>query len=117
MAKKNVVLSGDYKGEIEFKNNKKGLVICGSFGKKKYINKETTESYEVVGEESKKSLGSGVVRGVAGAILFGGIGAIAGASSAKTQSSYTVSIIFKDGTKCLCDLDGDMFKNLVTVLY
>ena len=117
MAKTNIVIAGDYKGEIEFKNKKKGLKICGSFGKKTYINKETVESYEVVGEESHKSASSGIARGLVGAALFGGIGAIAGASSAKKKGTHTVSVVFKDGTKCLCELDDDMFKNLITVLY
>ena len=117
MAKSNIVVAGDYKGEIEFKNKKKGLVICGSFGKKTYINKDTIEAFELVGEESHKSLGSGVARGIVGAALFGGIGAIAGASSAKSKTTHTVSIQFKDGTKVLCELDDAMYKNFLTVLY
>lgn len=48
---------------------------------------------------------------------FGGIGAIAGANSAKKNSDYTVSIIFKDGTKALCSLDADNYKALVRIMY
>lgn len=119
MTLKNIVTAGDYKGYIDFKNKKKGLYIYGTFGlgKKTFINKETVERYEVIGEESSQSMGSGIVRGAVGAAVFGGVGAIAGASSAKKKGIHTVSIIFKDGTKCLCDLDDAMFKNLVLVLY
>ena len=119
MTLKNIVTAGDYKGYIDFKNAKKGLYIYGTFGlgKKTFINKETVDHYEVIGEESQTSLGSGVARGIAGAALLGGIGAIAGASSGKKKGLHTVSIIFKDGTKCLCDLDDDMFKHLVTDMY
>lgn len=119
MAAKNIVTAGDYKGYIDFKNKKKGLYIYGTFGlgKKTFINKETVDYYEVIGEEQHKSFGSGVARGIAGAALFGGIGAIAGASSAKAKGTHTVSIVFKDGTKCLCELDDSMFKKFVTVMY
>lgn len=119
MAVKNIVVAGDYKGYIDFKNKKKGLYIYGTFGlgKKTYINKETVQSYEEVGSESEKSLASGLARGAVGGALFGGIGAIAGASSGKNKVSHTVSVVFKDGTKCLCELDNDMFKQLVAVLY
>ena len=30
---------------------------------------------------------------------------------------YRPLLIFKDGTKCLCELDNEMYKNLVAVLY
>lgn len=62
-------------------------------------------------------MGSGVARGAVGAALFGGIGAIAGANSAKNNSDYTVSIIFKDGTKALRSLDADNYKALVRIMY
>lgn len=119
MGVKNTIIAGDYKGYIDYANKKKGLYIYGTFGlgKKHYINKDTVEGYEVTGEESSKSMASGIVRGVAGAALFGGVGAIAGAASAKNKSSYTVSIHFKDGTKCLCELDKDMYQKLVETLY
>lgn len=119
MAVKNVVVAGDYKGYIDFKSKKKGLYIYGAFGlgKKTFINKDTVQSYEVIGEEGQKSMSSGIIKGAVGGALFGGIGAIAGASSGKNKGVYTVSIIFKDGTKCLCELDNEMYKNLVAALY
>lgn len=119
MAVKNVIVAGDYKGFIDFKSQKKGLFIYGAFGlgQKTYINKDTVQSYEVINEENQKSISSGIVKGAVGGALFGGIGAIAGAASGKNKGVYTVSIVFKDGTKCLCELDNNMYKNLVTVLY
>lgn len=119
MAVKNTIIAGDYKGYIDFKNKREGLFIYGTFGfgKKKFINKSTVESYEVVGEEQHRSFGSSVARGVAGAALFGGVGAIAGAASGKNKTHHTVSIVFKDGTKCLCELDDFMYQNLVAIMY
>lgn len=68
-------------------------------------------------QEGNSSMGSGVARGAVGAALFGGIGAIAGTNSAKKNSDYTVSIIFKDGTKALCSLDAGNYKALVRIMY
>ena len=62
-------------------------------------------------QEGNSSMGSGVARGAVGAALFGG------ANSAKKNSDYTVSIIFKDGTKALCSLDADNYKALVRIMY
>lgn len=120
MAAKNMVVAGDYSGFITFKGDKKGLLITENkfFGAKKtFINKSTVDRYELVMQEGSSSMSSGVVRGAAGAALFGGIGAIAGANSAKKSNDYTVSIIFKDGIKALCELDNAMYKCLVTVMY
>lgn len=125
MAIKNVVTAGDYMdGEVTSKG-KKGLLITVSKTlahplrptQKAFVNKDTVESYEVVMDEADKSTGSGVARGAVGGALFGGVGAIAGASSGKSKSVYTVSIVFKDGKRCLCDLDGAMYKQLVQILY
>ncbi|MBQ8614158.1 MAG: hypothetical protein IJ416_08105 [Ruminiclostridium sp.] len=119
MALTNVVTAGDYKGAIMYKNNKKGLYINPplGLGKKPFINKTTVASYEVINQESTKSVASGVARGIVGGALLGGVGAIAGAASAKNKGNYTVSIIFKDGKKCLCELDDFMYKRLVEILY
>ena len=60
----NVITAGDYKGYIDFKNAKKGLYIYGAFGlgKKTFINKDTVDHYEVIGEETNTSFGSSVTR-------------------------------------------------------
>lgn len=120
MGIKNIVVAGDYEDKyVRFKNKKKGLYLDGSFGfgKKVFINKETVDYYEVVGEEEYRSFGSSVARGIAGGLAFGAVGAIAGATSGKNKSTHLVSVVFKDGKRCLCELDHEMFKSFVTVLY
>ena len=117
---KNTVQAGDFKQTyVQFQNRKQGLYLCGAFGmgEKVWINKDTVAFYEVVSEEQHRSFGSGVARGIAGAALFGGVGAIAGASSEKTKGIHLVSIVFKNGKKCLIALDDAMFKNLMAVMY
>lgn len=119
MAKVNIVTAGDYKGDIQFLASKESFCIYppSLFSKKTYINKETVDHYEVIGEESSTSFGSGVVRGAVGAAAFGVVGAVAGAASAKKKGVHTVSIVFKDGTKCLCELDDKNFKHLIEIMY
>lgn len=115
------ILAGDYTGIIEFKL--KENCMCITYGKKifnperKFINKSTVESYEIIEEDGKVSFSSGVIRGVAGAALLGGVGAIAGAASAKKKKKYKVSIVFNDGTRCLCELDKSSFDVLERSLY
>ena len=58
MSVKNMVIAGEYDGKyVQFKNKKKGLYIVGNFGlgKKIFINKETVDYFEVVGEEQYRS--------------------------------------------------------------
>lgn len=119
MAVSNIITAGDYKGYIDYKNKKKGLYIYGAFGlgKKTFINKETVDHYEVIGEEQHQSFGSGVARATIGGVLFGVGGAVAGAASGKKKGLHTVSVVFKDGTKFMCNLDDLMFKHLIETLY
>ena len=121
MAAKNAVIAGDIAGVISYKNRKKGLQIRDPKIFRKdivhYVNKDTVESYEVLVEDSHASFGSGAARGVAGAALLGGVGAIAGAASAKKKSEYLVSIVFKDGKRALCSIDDFYYKTLIELLY
>lgn len=124
MGSKSVTIAGDYQGDIKSIVVKGRPVMCID-GKllstrkkvKKEISKETVESYEVLDESSQTSMASGVARGIIGGALLGGVGAIAGAASAKKKGLHTVSIVFKDGTKSLCQLDDLAYKNLLFHLY
>jgi len=118
----NQVIAGDYKGGvITWKNARKGLLISVPrflIGPKKiFVNKNTVSEWEVVDQSSRKSLISGAARGAAGALLFGGVGAIAGAASGKSKTTYQVSIVFNDGKKALCEIDEKTHKFLLSVLY
>jgi len=118
----NCTVAGDYKnGLIHWDRKKKCLAIHQAFWLRPtiitYINKDTVESYEVVMQEGNPSMTSGVVKGAVGGALFGGIGALAGATSGNKKGIYTVSIVFKNETKCLCELETDMYKKLVQTMY
>ena len=114
------VLAGDWNGPIRYSSPNKCLYIEQKRFIGRYlvfIDKETVTSYEVVNSQSQTSFGSGVVRGTAGAAVFGPIGAIAGAASAKKKSIYTVAINFKDGTRSLIELDDSDYKILMQSLF
>jgi hypothetical protein len=113
------ILAGDYTGIICY-HHKKGIYIDNkkTFKHKlTYVNKDTVEKYEVVNEEVSKSMTDGVVKGAVGGALLGPIGALAGVTSGGNKGLYTTSISFKDGTRCLCDLDNDMYKKLLAAMY
>lgn len=118
----NNATAGDHLGEIKYKNAKKGLYIDEStfFRKKQtFINKETVERYEIVMDDSETTSKGSLAKGVLGAATFGVAGAIVGGGSkkTKTQHRYMVSVIFKDGTKALCELDNQFYEILVKLMY
>lgn len=114
MSAKNTVIAGDYKGKA-VKTSFGRIYIDTLLGKD--ISKKTVENYEVVGQETQKSMGSGIAKGIVGGALFGGVGAIAGAASGKSKIAYTVSIVFKDGKRALCELDEELYKRVLKALY
>lgn len=116
----NYAVAGDHKGQIKFKNMKKGLYIDESKMFRKslcFINKSTVESYELLTSESEQSKKGSLSKGVVGGAVFGIAGAIAGGTSSKTKAKYTVSIVFTDGTKALCELDSQYYNVLLRLLY
>jgi hypothetical protein len=109
------------------------------------INKETIESYKVIDTientvtqtsgtstgKSRKGTTSMAVRGVVGGVLFGPVGAVVGASTAKRKSkvstsstsvttatrTFKVEIVFKEGSTVLLQLDEVGYDNLLVALY
>ena len=142
---KNTVVAGDYKeGFVRMdikvtKDNKiyivkpRGffagigvlfLAICTvgislfftSRNRKIQINKNTVDSYELIGEESQTSATSAVARGAVGAALLGPVG-LAAALSAKKKGLHTVALQFKDGKRSLLEIDSNIYKSLVQILF
>ena len=73
---------------------------------------------------SNETVGSGLARGAGGAMLglIGGpvvglVGALAGATSAKSKGLHTVAILFKDGTRALVVLDNDSYKVFLKAVF
>lgn len=61
--------------------------------------KRRIEKTVIVGSTSQKSVTSGVARGLVGNALFGTVGAIAGAGSAKSKNETTFLVVYSDGSR------------------
>lgn len=106
----NKVVAGDYEGcKI------KGTSIVTPDGAI-VLDKSTVEEYEVIDEERRKNATSGILRGGAGVMLLGPLGAIA-AVSAKNKGIYQLAIQFKDGKRSLIEVDEKIRKSLVRDLF
>lgn len=86
MGAKNKVIAGDYEGKSIVHSF--GIVnIAVGFTKSVEINKNTVDTYEVVDETQRKSAASAVGRGLAGSLLLGPVGLLAGLS-AKSKGTH-----------------------------
>jgi hypothetical protein len=115
MGAKNKVIAGDYQGKqvTQFL----GLVsIMTGFGKSEVLNKTTVEEYEIVDESTRKSASSAIGRGLAGSLILGPVGMLAGLS-AKSKGTHVVAIQFKDGKKSLIEIDDKIYSALVKSLF
>lgn len=53
----------------------------------------------IIGNDSRKSATSSVSRGIVGGLLFGGLGALGGALSAKNKNKTTFLIVYENGKR------------------
>ena len=75
-----------------------------------HITKEYVDHYEVLDQESAKSMSSALTRGIVGGALLGPVG-IAAAVTAKTKSIYTVVVYYKDsGEKSMLEMDDKTYR-------
>ena len=113
---KNQIISGDYANYHFYNDGQQfGIRYAKSFTKFDIVqlNNETVAAYEVITEENKKSITSGIARGVVGGVLLGGVGAVVGAVSATSKTDYAVLIQFKDGKTSLGEMDKDTYQKFV----
>lgn len=112
MAAKNKVIAGDYSGKQV--TGSLGVVqIIISFSNTILLDKSTVDGIEVVTDEHRKSAASGVGRGLIGGALLGPVGLLAGGLSAKSKSTFTVAVKFKDGKNSLIEVNDKIYKSLL----
>ena len=113
---KNQVVAGDYKN----------WDVCFYFGKmyfmlrlkKIQITKKMVLSWDVIDDIEKNALWKPVLGAGIGGIIFGPVGAMAGAAvSGSSETSYLVSLEFISGKKSLLQLDVQGYNNLIKYLY
>lgn len=94
-------------------------LIIGQKVKSELINIETRKwkqnisMVEILSEDSAKNVQSAVVRGVIGNIALGGAGALAGALSAKNDSTFNVIIRYHNGYVDLIECDIKLYTKLL----
>lgn len=75
--------------------------------------KQNISMIEIVSADSVKNIQSAVVRGVIGNIALGGAGALAGALSAKNDSTFNVIIRYHNGYVDLIECDIKLYTKLL----
>lgn len=113
MGVKNKVIAGSYEGNNIIRGLGSPSYINSEIGMHVLLTRKNVATYELITEETRKSLTSGAARGVVGSIILGPIGAIAGALSATSVGIYHIAIEFKNGDKCLLEIDKPNYKNIV----
>ncbi len=107
------VVQGDYINHavIEkktFLGKSEGFFIQRTLHKDIPLTKETIKSWSILSESDNKDASSMFGRALVGGMLFGGIGLLGGALTAKSKGAGIV-VDFIDGKKSLIQMDKDMF--------
>ena len=119
MAKKNIVIAGDYeKKKVVLKSTLSGrkAVIRSGYIRVVSLDKKRVESYEVMDESSRKSAVSAVGRAAVGSFFLGAPG-LAAALSAKNKRTHVVAIQFKDGKRSLLEVDDKIYRAIMTKVF
>ena len=112
MKAKNKVVNGDYMGKIVSCISTHAFISLG-FTKMIRMTKENVESYELL--NSEQSNGSSAMKTMVSGAMFGVAGALA--ASSKKNGIYQVVINFNDGKRSLLEIDEKIYKALVTGMF
>lgn len=116
MAKaRNEFLEGKYKGKVFVKRMDGKISVLDGFFKQIIFDETNIKDIEVITQDKSKDVGSSVARGLAGGILLGPVGLLAGAMLGKNSNINMVTITFTDGQKSLVEVDKDIFDRLMTI--
>lgn len=115
MKASNIVLAGHMeKWSIYFDSEFKCLCITpGIFDNRVLpMNKTNIKNIEVTERKTSTSSSSAYKKGLLGGLLFGNVGAIAGASSANQNEIYTIAVTWNSNKRSLIEIDGNYYKQL-----
>lgn len=115
MGAKNKVIAGDYTGKMVSSSFGQTFIILG-FNKNLYLDKYSVATYELIDEAHNKSAANVFGRAVVGS-MFGGLGAIAGATTTKSKGIYTIAVSFNDGKKSLIEVDDKIYKAFIAAVF
>jgi hypothetical protein len=80
------------------------------------ISTQEIRDVALVSENSRRSVSSSVSLGLAGAMVLGPIGAVAGLMLAGEEEEVTFSLALRDGRSMLCAADGRTFRNIESAI-
>lgn len=107
------VQSGDFlQGEGEYRNGSLTLKTCRSPSPGEKIALTRISELIVANQESSRSLGSTLGWGVAGALMAGPVGLIAGMWLGGKEEEITFLATFKDGRKLMAVTDSKTWSKL-----
>ena len=116
----NKVIAGDYSG-YRVKAGWSGMAflppLFSQHGEPVVIDRYTVASYELVANESNRSVVSSVVRGLIGERLLGTVGMLSGITTARDKGVFTVSINFNDGRRSLIEVGNKQYKALIKSVF
>lgn len=115
MKARNKVIAGNFMNKMVSTSFNQTFIIL-DWSKNLYLDKYSVAAYEVMNEEHGKSAANVLGRAAVGS-LFGGLGAIAGAVTAKNKGIYTVAISFTDGNKSLIEIDEKIYKAFIAAMF
>lgn len=117
MAKaKNKVLTGFYK---DYNVSCKLSILTFSLpsGLSKIFMKSHIQSIQPINASQNKDVGSTIARGLVGGFLLGPAGLVGGAILGKQNEVYTIDISFKNGDRCLVEVDGKIYQEILKIMY
>lgn len=112
------VAGGDYKNNVILFKKDQAYIAIRSFGgfekERIYLNKDTIERYEIIGEDTSKNMGSSFVKGAIGSVVLGPVGMVAGALAGSNNTNATLAIYFKDGKKSLIKVNESAYQSIIS---
>jgi len=107
----------DWSNEINEKLYKRDLVIKKGIEITPIVNhekwKKSISKVEVVNETNAKNLKDSIIRGSIGSVTLGGVGALAGVMSAKSDSKFNVIITYHNSSIDLIECDIKLYTKLL----
>lgn len=105
--KMNKVIGRDY---VDGRVTRDLKILRGS--RKWELNNKTVTKVKVVNSDERKSVSSGITRGLVGGAVLGPLGMIGGVMSGKNKKSYMVEIYFTDGRVSIAEVDDKIFRQM-----
>lgn len=92
---------------------KKGIEVTPAVNHDKW--KRSISKVEIVNETNAKNVKDSIIRGTVGGVALGGVGALAGVMSAKSDSTFNVMITYFNNQLDLIECDVKLYTKLLQI--